>query len=49
VIRNQFTASSDLANAYLIRGDKNVPVDLNQFLYRQNFSNDIALENRDTT
>jgi protein involved in polysaccharide export with SLBB domain len=47
-IRNRFIASSDLANAYLIRNGKNIPVDLNQFLYLQNFSNDITLENGDT-
>jgi protein involved in polysaccharide export with SLBB domain len=47
-IRNRFTASSDLANVYLIRSGKDIPTDLNQFLYQQNFSNDIALENGDT-
>jgi protein involved in polysaccharide export with SLBB domain len=47
-IRNRFIASSDLANAYLIRGGKNIPFDLNQFLYRQDFGKDIALENGDT-
>jgi protein involved in polysaccharide export with SLBB domain len=47
-IRNRFIASSDLANAYMIRGGNNIPFDLNQFLYRQNFNNDIALENGDT-
>jgi protein involved in polysaccharide export with SLBB domain len=47
-IRNRFVASSDLANAYMIRGGRNIPFDLSQFLYRQNFSGDIALENGDT-
>jgi protein involved in polysaccharide export with SLBB domain len=48
VIRNRFIASSDLANAYLIRSGNNIFVDLNRFLYRQDFSNDFALENGDT-
>jgi protein involved in polysaccharide export with SLBB domain len=47
-IRGLFVAASDLAKAYMIRGEKQIPFDLNLFLYKQDFSNDIVLENGDT-
>ncbi|MDR0722476.1 MAG: SLBB domain-containing protein, partial [Treponema sp.] len=47
-IRSQFTAVSDLANAYLLRGERQLPVDLRPFLYSNDFSKDVALENGDT-
>ncbi|MDR0758906.1 MAG: ligand-binding protein, partial [Treponema sp.] len=47
-IRNRFIAASDLANAYLIRGDRNIPFALDRFIYQQDFSGDIPLENGDT-
>jgi protein involved in polysaccharide export with SLBB domain len=47
-IRNRFVVASDLANAYLIRGDQNIPCALDRFLYQHDFSNDIVLENGDT-
>jgi protein involved in polysaccharide export with SLBB domain len=47
-IRNRFIVASDLANAYLIRGDQQILCPLDRFLYQQDFSNDIVLENGDT-
>ncbi|MDR2404667.1 MAG: SLBB domain-containing protein [Spirochaetaceae bacterium] len=46
-IRDHFTAISDLANAYIIRGERQIPFDLRDFLYYNDFSKDIALENGD--
>jgi protein involved in polysaccharide export with SLBB domain len=43
----RFTMSSDLANAYVIRNGGHIPVDLNRYLYYNDFSWDIALENGD--
>jgi protein involved in polysaccharide export with SLBB domain len=36
-----------LAKAYVIRNEKQIPVDLNRHLYYNDFSRDIALENGD--
>jgi hypothetical protein len=41
-IRNRFIASSDLANAYMIRGGKNIPFDLNQFLHMADYYINLA-------
>jgi protein involved in polysaccharide export with SLBB domain len=46
-IRMQFTASADLENAYVIRGNQQIPKDLRKFLYQNDFSDDIPLENGD--
>jgi protein involved in polysaccharide export with SLBB domain len=43
----RFTASSDLAKAYVIRNGEHIFVDLNRHLYYNDFSLDIALENGD--
>jgi protein involved in polysaccharide export with SLBB domain len=47
-IRNRFVVASDLANAYLVRENRIIPCALDRFLYQQDFSNDIVLENGDT-
>jgi protein involved in polysaccharide export with SLBB domain len=44
---NRFTASSDLSNAYVIRGDRHIAMDLGRYIYHNDFSRDIALENGD--
>jgi protein involved in polysaccharide export with SLBB domain len=44
----RFTASSDLANAYVIRDGKHIPMDLGRYLYYNDFSKDLALANGDT-
>jgi hypothetical protein len=43
----RFTASSDLAKAYLIRDDKHIAMDLRRYIYHNDFSRDIALANGD--
>jgi protein involved in polysaccharide export with SLBB domain len=43
----RFTVSSDLTNAYVIRGDTQIPMDLNRYLYHNDFSHDFALANGD--
>ncbi|GHU15250.1 hypothetical protein FACS1894163_01300 [Spirochaetia bacterium] len=43
----RFTASSDLANAYVIRGDTQIPMDLTRYIYYNDFSKDLSLENGD--
>jgi protein involved in polysaccharide export with SLBB domain len=43
----RFTATSDLANAYVIRNGSHIPMDLSRYLYYNDFSKDIALENGD--
>jgi protein involved in polysaccharide export with SLBB domain len=43
-ISGLFTASSDLENAYVIRGDRQIGVDLRSFIYNNDFSHDMALE-----
>ncbi|GHT57057.1 hypothetical protein FACS1894109_08080 [Spirochaetia bacterium] len=43
----RFTASSDLINAYVIRGDRQIPMDLTRYIYYNDFSKDLALENGD--
>jgi protein involved in polysaccharide export with SLBB domain len=44
---NRFTASSDLANAYLIRDGRHIATDLRRYIYHNDFSGDIALANGD--
>jgi protein involved in polysaccharide export with SLBB domain len=46
-IAGQFTMSSDLANAYVLRKGDHIPVDVSRFLYHNDFSRDIMLENGD--
>ena len=41
-MRVQFTAVSDLVNAYIIRGTAKIPKDLSKFLYSKDFSSDIS-------
>jgi protein involved in polysaccharide export with SLBB domain len=43
----RFTAASDLANAYIIRGGKHISMDLNRYIYYNDFNHDIKLENGD--
>jgi protein involved in polysaccharide export with SLBB domain len=43
----RFTATSDVANAYVIRDGKHIPMDLTRYLYYNDFSRDFALENGD--
>ncbi|GHU94227.1 hypothetical protein FACS189479_06690 [Spirochaetia bacterium] len=43
----RFTASSDLTNAYVIRGDRRIPMDLTRYIYYNDFSKDLELENGD--
>ncbi|GHU73909.1 hypothetical protein FACS189450_14340 [Spirochaetia bacterium] len=43
----RFTASSDLVNAYVIRGDRRIPMDLTRYIYHNDFSKDLELENGD--
>ncbi|MDR1956915.1 MAG: SLBB domain-containing protein, partial [Treponema sp.] len=47
-IRNRFSVVSDLANVYILRGERQIPVDLRPFLYSNDFSHDVDLENGDT-
>jgi protein involved in polysaccharide export with SLBB domain len=46
-IRRQFLPSADLTNAYIIRYGKQIAVDLREFVYGNDFSHDMALENGD--
>jgi protein involved in polysaccharide export with SLBB domain len=43
----RFTASSDLANVYVIRDGSHIPMDLTRHLYYNDFSRDLVLENGD--
>jgi protein involved in polysaccharide export with SLBB domain len=43
----RFTATSDVANAYVIRNGKHIPMDMTRYLYYNDFSRDLALENGD--
>ena len=43
-LRAQFSAVSDLALSYIIRGRDHLPVDLTNFLYNRDFSADVALQ-----
>jgi protein involved in polysaccharide export with SLBB domain len=47
-IRSNLSAIADLTNAYIIRKEGQIPVDLRGFLYYTDFSKDITLENGDT-
>ncbi|MDR2633790.1 MAG: SLBB domain-containing protein [Treponema sp.] len=47
-IRDRFSLVSDLANTYILRKGQQIPVDLRPFLYNNDFSHDVALENGDT-
>jgi protein involved in polysaccharide export with SLBB domain len=43
----RFTVSSDLVNAYVRRGNQQIPMDLSRYIYYNDFSRDIELENGD--
>jgi protein involved in polysaccharide export with SLBB domain len=43
----QFTASSDLANAYVIRDGRHIAMDLRQYIYHNDFTKDMPLANGD--
>jgi hypothetical protein len=45
---SRFMASSDLANAYVIRDGKHIPTDLRRYIYYNDFSQDLELANGDT-
>jgi protein involved in polysaccharide export with SLBB domain len=47
-LRSQFSAVSDISNAYIQRGDTKIPVDLANYLYKKDFSYDSALVANDT-
>jgi protein involved in polysaccharide export with SLBB domain len=46
-INGRFSASSDIGNAYLVRAGEQIKVDLRRFLYYNDFSGDLTLENGD--
>ena len=43
-----FSAVSDTQNAYIIRGDTHIPINLNPMLYDAGYRDDIAIEENDT-
>jgi protein involved in polysaccharide export with SLBB domain len=43
----RFTASSDLANAYVIRDGRHIGMDLRRYIYHNDFTRDLALANGD--
>jgi protein involved in polysaccharide export with SLBB domain len=43
----RFSVSSDLANAYVIRGGISIPMDLTRYIYYNDFGEDLELENGD--
>jgi protein involved in polysaccharide export with SLBB domain len=45
---DRFTASSDLANAYVIRDGTRIPMDVGRYIYYNDFSQDLDLVNGDT-
>jgi polysaccharide export outer membrane protein len=47
-IRKGFSAVSDLNKAYIIRGDQKTPVDIGNFLYNKDYSQDFELQPNDT-
>jgi protein involved in polysaccharide export with SLBB domain len=47
-LRPQFSAVSDISNAYIQRGNTKLPVDLANYLYKKDFSYDITLVANDT-
>jgi protein involved in polysaccharide export with SLBB domain len=42
-----FTAESDTKNAYIIRGDDNIPINLNRILYDADFHQEVLIEEND--
>ena len=46
-LREQFSAVSDLANAYILRSSQKIPVNINRFLSDKDYSNDMPLEKDD--
>jgi protein involved in polysaccharide export with SLBB domain len=48
--RNQgwFSAVSDTRNAYIIRGDEHIPININPMLYDASYRNEILIEENDT-
>ena len=47
-LRKQFSAVSDLGNAYVLRGDTHIPIDLSTFLYNRSYAADVPLSPGDT-
>jgi protein involved in polysaccharide export with SLBB domain len=46
--RSWFSAVSDTKNAYIIRGEEEMPVNLNPMLYDENYRNQYIIEENDT-
>ncbi|MDR0562165.1 MAG: SLBB domain-containing protein [Spirochaetaceae bacterium] len=46
--RNWFSAVSDTQNAYIIRGDERIPLNLNPMLYDENFRGEFLIVENDT-
>lgn len=46
--KSYFTSVSDLENAFVIRGEQIIPLELNKILYDSSYSNDLAIEPYDT-
>lgn len=42
-----FSASSDLENAYLTRGDEYIPIDISKVLYDESYFVDLELQEND--
>lgn len=45
--RNEFNSSSDTANAYIIRGEKHLPINLNPILYDASFYSEYTVQKDD--
>jgi len=45
--RFEFTSISDTKNAYILRGDERIPINLNPILYDSNYRSDYTIENED--
>jgi protein involved in polysaccharide export with SLBB domain len=43
-----FSAVSDMRNAYIIRGDSRIPINLNPLLYDENYRDEVPIEDNDT-
>ncbi|MDP3180018.1 MAG: SLBB domain-containing protein, partial [Spirochaetaceae bacterium] len=47
VVRKGFSAESDLANAYVVRGGRRIPANIADFIYNKDFSKDVELASGD--
>jgi len=47
-LRDQFTQVSNLQEAYIIRGQETIAIDLSRFLYEKDFNDDLQLQPNDT-